>query len=143
MTLKYNEKNHPYVDLGSGYQICLQDDSCGHGAELEAKARQFINESPQNLTRGLEELRRLIGTDPDLNVPIDSDWYLNVYLRAGLYDAQNAFAILQANSKQKAKTPEYFAPIKSLRHVYEEGVVWILAERDEDGAPVIVVESGS
>ncbi|XP_021705637.1 alpha-tocopherol transfer protein-like isoform X1 [Aedes aegypti] len=142
MTLKYNEKNHPYVDLGSGYQICLQDDSCGHGAELEAKARQFINESPQNLTRGLEELRRLIGTDPDLNVPIESDWYLNVYLRAGLYDAQNAFAILQANSKQKAKTPEYFAPIKSLRHVYEEGVVWILAERDEDGAPVIVVESG-
>ncbi|XP_062564143.1 alpha-tocopherol transfer protein-like isoform X2 [Armigeres subalbatus] len=142
MALKFNEKNHPYIDLGSGFQIYLQDECCRHGAEMEARARTFINESPQSVARGMAELRKLIAADPDINLPVESDWYLNLYLRAGFYDPQKALAIVQANSRQKAKTPEYFAPIKSLRHVYEEGVVWMLPERDDDGAVVIIAESG-
>ncbi|XP_065073698.1 alpha-tocopherol transfer protein-like isoform X1 [Ochlerotatus camptorhynchus] len=142
MALKYNEKNYPYIDLGSGYHIYIQEDRCTHGAELEAKARQYINESPESLARGLQELREMIAMEPDLNVPAESDWYLNIFLRAGLYDTKRAFTILEANCRQKLKKPEYFAPIAALRHVYEEGVVSMLPERDDDGAVVIVVESG-
>ncbi|XP_065073704.1 alpha-tocopherol transfer protein-like isoform X2 [Ochlerotatus camptorhynchus] len=143
MSLKVNEENIPYIDLGGGYKVCLQDAACAHGEDFEKKARLKINETPENLKRGLEEMRRLIAADPELCVPSDGDWYLKLYLRAAHYDAQEACSILQANSKLKLKNPEYFTSSATLKHVFEEGMVWILPERNHDGSVIIVIESGS
>ncbi|EAT40113.1 AAEL008121-PA [Aedes aegypti] len=143
MSLKFTEENIPYVDLGDGYRICLQDNRCSHGADVEKQARLNINETPENEKRGLEEMRRLIATDPHLYLADDADWYLKVYLRVAKYDPKEAFSILQANLKLKSKNPEYFVSSASVRHVFEEGLVWVLPERNHDGSIIVVIECGT
>ncbi|XP_058823565.1 clavesin-1-like isoform X2 [Topomyia yanbarensis] len=142
MSLKYDDKNHPFIDLGNGFQIILFEDRCKHGKEFESKARLAINETPENVKNGMEEIRRLVAADGRFNLPFEDDWYVNTYLRVGEYDPQETYSILQATGAQKAKNWEYFGSVASIRHVFDEGLVWIVPERDEDGAVIIVVESG-
>ncbi|XP_058454585.1 clavesin-1-like [Malaya genurostris] len=142
MALKYSESKHPYIDLGNGFQITFFEDRCKHGEDFESKARRAINETPENVPKAMAELRRLVVADGRFNIPYESDWYINTYLRSGSYDPQETYNILQATGTQKSKNREYFGSVASIRHVFEEGLVWVVPERDEDGAVIIVVESG-
>ncbi|XP_062564142.1 alpha-tocopherol transfer protein-like isoform X1 [Armigeres subalbatus] len=142
MSLNFTEHKVPYIDLGDGYQICLQDRCCAHGPEIERQARQKINETPENVERGMKEMHRLVAADPALYVPTELEWYLKVYLRASKFDAKEAFSTVQSNAKLKMKNPEYFVTPVDVRHVYEEELIWVLPERNHDGAVVVVIESG-
>ncbi|XP_053696244.1 clavesin-1-like [Sabethes cyaneus] len=142
MSLKYNEKNYPYIELDGRYQICIQEDHCKHDEQFAAKARQEINDNPEHVTRAMEEVRRLVGADERFNLPFHEDWYVTTYLRAGANDPQETYQILADTGYQKSTNCDYFGSVASIRHVFDEGLVWLLPERDEDGSAVVVVESG-
>uniref|UniRef100_A0A8D8AHV9 Alpha-tocopherol transfer protein-like n=1 Tax=Culex pipiens TaxID=7175 RepID=A0A8D8AHV9_CULPI len=143
MSLKFNEKNHPYIDLGDGYRVCFYEERCPHGEEMESKARKAINEGTrEEVLAAHDEFRKLIATDQAMCVPINDEWYLNVFLRASRFDPREAFDRLQSTSTAKIKNWEYFGQINDIRHVFDEELVWVLPERDDDGAVIIVVESG-
>lgn len=143
MSIKFNARNHPYIDLGDGYQLCFNEDRCTHGERFELETRNSINETPQNMKAGVAELQRLIASDPDLCVPTEESSYLTVYLRASKYDPQEAFNLIREGFRQRVENGELFTSPATVRHVYDEGLVWVLPERDEDGAVVVVVETGS
>ncbi|XP_055610261.1 retinaldehyde-binding protein 1-like [Uranotaenia lowii] len=141
MSLKYTEQNHPYIDLGDGYKICLYEDRCNHGEEFERRARELLNETPDRIEKCMADYRAMVTADPDLSVPFDDD-YTKLFLRGGSFDPAGTYDLLKNCSRQKIATPEYFGRVANVMHVFEEGLVWLLPEKDEDGASVVVVESG-
>ncbi|XP_058819700.1 clavesin-1-like [Topomyia yanbarensis] len=144
MSIKRNEKDYPYIDLGDGYTIYVQADEYTDPA-LKAKAERELNETPENVKNALAQLRELLRAETTLFVPIESDAFLVKFLRACRYDARKAFQMIQFTYRLKAKSKEYYENTpnpSSVRHVFEEGMVWFMPERDSDGAALCVIEVG-
>ncbi|XP_055547877.1 clavesin-1-like [Wyeomyia smithii] len=144
MSIKRNEKDYPYIDLGNGFTIFVQADEYTDPV-LKAKAAREINETPENVEKSLSQLRELLKTEPTLFVPTESDAFLVKFLRPCHYDARKAFQMIQFAFRMKAKSREYYentSTPSSVRHVFDEGMIWFMPDRDSDGAALCVVEVG-
>ncbi|XP_065094086.1 clavesin-1-like [Ochlerotatus camptorhynchus] len=144
MSIKRNEKDYPYIDLGQGYTIHVQADEFTD-PELKAKAEKELNETPENVEKALTELRNLLKAEKDLFVPVENDSFLVTFLRPCLYDSAKAFQMIQYVYRLKAKSSEYYENTpnpSSVRHVFDEEMIWFMPERDADGAALCVVEVG-
>ncbi|EAT47604.1 AAEL001318-PA [Aedes aegypti] len=145
MSIKRNDKDFPYIDLGNGFMIYVQAEEYTDPA-LKAKAEKELNETPENVEKSLSELRALLKTDKDLFVPVENDPYLITFLRANQYIPQKTFQMIQNAYRLKSKSKEYYENTpnpSSIRHVFDEGMIWFMPERDaNDGAAICVVEVG-
>lgn len=145
MSIQRNEKDYPYIDLGEGYSIYVQADEYTD-PELKAKAEKELNETPENVEKALTELRKLLKSETNLFIPVENDSFLVTFLRPCLYDPAKAFQMIQSAYRLKAKSSEYYENTpnpSSVRHVFDEGMIWFFPERDADGAALCVIEVGS
>lgn len=145
MSIKRNEQDYPYIDLGNDYKIYVQADEYTD-PQLKARAERELNETPENVERSLAQLRELLRAEKSLFVPTESDSFLVKYLRPCCYDAEKAFQMIQAAYRLKIKGGEYYKNTpnpSSVRHVFDAGMVWFMPEKDADGAVLCVVEVGS
>uniref|UniRef100_A0A182P2T1 CRAL_TRIO_N domain-containing protein n=1 Tax=Anopheles epiroticus TaxID=199890 RepID=A0A182P2T1_9DIPT len=145
MSIKYNEKNYPYIDLGRGYIIYLQDDDYTDQRWI-VKAEQELNETPENKTRSLEQLRELLRDENKLTVPLDDEKFLLKFLRPLAYDVQKAFDCIRHTFAMKRTYGKdyYEGRIKPshIRHIYDSGMVNFLPLRDDDGCGICVTQLG-
>lgn len=145
MSIKRNEKDYPYIDLGEEFKLYVQADEYTEPA-LKAKAEKELNETPENVEKALAELRNLVKEEKDLFIPVENDAFLVKFLRPCLYDPAKAFQMIRNAYRLKTKGAEYYENTPnptSVRHVFDEGMIWFMPERDTDGAALCVVEVGS
>lgn len=55
---KRDEHGRPYVEICEGYCVRLEHDDLTE--EVKEKARQELRETPENVEKGLKELRELL-----------------------------------------------------------------------------------
>lgn len=145
MSIKRNDKDFPYIDLGNGFMIYVQAEEYTDPI-LKAKAEKELNETSENVEKALSELRTLLKAEKDLFIPVENDQYLITFLRANEYVPQKTFQMIQSAYRLKMKSKEYYENTpnpSSIRHVFDEGMIWFMPERDADGAAICVVEVGS
>ncbi|KAL1398960.1 hypothetical protein pipiens_002306 [Culex pipiens pipiens] len=144
MSIKRNEQDVPYIELGEEFKIYVQADEYTD-PKLLAKAAAEINETPERVQEALAELRELLKQEPDLHIPLEDDKFLRKFLRACKYDVQKTYQMIQFAYRMKINGKEYYENTpnpSSIRHVFDEGMIWYMPERDADGAAVCVVEVG-
>lgn len=136
MAVKFNERNHPYVDLGDGYSICFN-----RAAYEEDKQLRQHEELSEVTVTALTELRRLTETKRNLNLKVDqSNWSVMLYLQCYENDVKRTFALLDHGYRLLYKEADYSLPYARIRHVFEEGLIRYLPKYDADGAVIFVVE---
>ncbi|EAT40112.1 AAEL008132-PA [Aedes aegypti] len=136
MTVKFNEKNHPYVDLGDGLTICLNRAAYFDDVELRRNA-----ELSEETARALAEFRRLTEANRNLNVAVDqNNWAVMLYLRCYNNDVKRSFALMDYGYRLLHRITDYTIPFGQVKHVFEEGLIRYLPNCDEDGAVVFIVE---
>lgn len=59
MSILYDEKEIPYIDLGEGYKIRLEFEDLIEDVYIE-KAKKELRETPEVVKAAVEELRALI-----------------------------------------------------------------------------------
>lgn len=59
-TTKYDENRRPYVEISNGYCMRLEHDDVTE--EYKEKARKELRETPENVEKGLKELRELLSS---------------------------------------------------------------------------------
>ncbi|XP_052867246.1 alpha-tocopherol transfer protein-like [Anopheles cruzii] len=145
MSIKYNEKNYPYIDLGQGYIVYLEDGDYTDERWVR-KAKQDINETPQRKVEALEQLRELLRGERKLNVPLDDEKFLLKFLRPLAYDVTKAFDCIRHTYTMKRNYGRdyYEGRIKPshIRHIYDSGMVTFLPQRDDDGCGICVTQLG-
>ncbi|XP_062553092.1 alpha-tocopherol transfer protein-like [Armigeres subalbatus] len=144
MSIKRDEKDIPFIDLGDGFKIYVQADEYTDPV-LKAKAKAELNETPETVEKALSELRCLLKEEKNLFIPVENDSFLVMYLRPNHYDVQKTFQMIQNAYRLKSKSKEYYEHTpnpSSIRHVFDEGMIWFMPERDTDGAALCVVEVG-
>ncbi|XP_053675491.1 alpha-tocopherol transfer protein-like [Anopheles nili] len=145
MSIKYNEKNFPYIDLGQGYIIYLEDEDYTDPRWV-VKAEQELQETPEHKARSLEQLRELLRGEKKLTVPLDDEKYLLKFLRPLAYDVQKAFdCIRHTYTMKRSYGKDYYeGRIKPshIRHIYDAGMVNFLPLRDDDGCGICVTQLG-
>ncbi|XP_058452094.1 alpha-tocopherol transfer protein-like [Malaya genurostris] len=138
MTIKFNENNHPFVDLGGGFGICIN-----RAAYEEDKQTRLRNDLPEDTVKALAEFRQLAESKRNLNLVVDqSNWTVMVYLKCYENDAKQSFALIDYGYRLLFKERDYSIPYAQIRHVFEEGLIRYLPECDDDGAVICVVEMG-
>ncbi|XP_055610664.1 alpha-tocopherol transfer protein-like [Uranotaenia lowii] len=140
MAVKFNEKNHPYVELveGSEFRICLNR----MVYEIDRQERLHM-EIPEETANALAELRRLVQERKNLNLTVDqSNWLAMVFLQCYNNDVQRTFRLMDFSFRLLYKDRDYSKPYGQVRQVFEEGLIRYLPEYDDDGTVIVVVEMG-
>lgn len=134
--VKFNERNHPFVDLGDGLSICLNRAAYHDDKELRRDAAVS-----EETAMALIEFRRLVETNRNLDVKVDqNNWTVMLYLRCYDNDVKRAFALMDYGYRLLHRVTDYTMPYAQVRHVFEEGLIRYLPNCDEDGAVVFIVE---
>lgn len=139
-SLKYDENNVPYIDLGK-YTIRLERDEPTE--EAKEKARIELRETPEIVEKACKELRELISKEQYLHLPTD-DEYMYMYLRPCKFYAESAFKRLKKFyhlSVKYGSVCEDVVPSKC-RHVFEQGIFQLMPLRDQHGRRMLVLEVG-
>lgn len=136
MAVKFNERNHPFVDLGGGHSVCLN-----RAAYEEDKQLRQLEELSEETAKALAEFRQLAETKRNLNLEVNqSNWTVRLYLSSFDNDAKRAFALMDYGYRLLHKEPQFALPFSEIRHVFEEGLIWYLPKCDDDGSVIFVVE---
>lgn len=106
------------------------------------KARIELNETPETVKRGLEELRTLLREEPDL-VILDEDEFLYKFLRPIKWDAKSAFDLMKRFYQFHLNNPRFCKGLvpKNERAVLISGILTFLPERS-DGCRILIIQSG-
>ncbi|XP_058823566.1 alpha-tocopherol transfer protein-like [Topomyia yanbarensis] len=138
MSIKFNENNHPYVELGGGFGICIN-----RAAYEEDKQLRVNDDLPEETAKAVAEFRRLAESKRNLNLVVDqSNWTVMLYLKCYENDAKRSFALIDYGYRLLYKERGYALPYAQIRHVFEEGLIRYLPECDDDGAVIFIVEMG-
>uniref|UniRef100_A0A6E8VXQ7 CRAL/TRIO N-terminal domain-containing protein n=1 Tax=Anopheles coluzzii TaxID=1518534 RepID=A0A6E8VXQ7_ANOCL len=143
-SLKFDDNNVPYLDLGDGYRIALEGDEYTD-AKAKEKAARELRETPDVVEQSLQELRSLLQEEKTLYVPMDNDAFMIKFLRPCKYYAQSAFELIKRYYRFRSKHPDLCDELypASVKHVYAEGLVHFLPLRDQHGSRILVLECGS
>lgn len=136
MAVKFNDSNHPFVDLGDGHAICLN-----RAAYEEDKQLRQNEELAEDTVKALTEFRKLVEAKKNLNLAVDqSNWTVMLYLRCYENDVNRAFAMMDYGYRLLHKNPQYALPYSQIRHVFEEGLIQLMPKNDEDGSVIFLIE---
>lgn len=112
--------------------------------EVKALAEKELRETPENIKKGVEELRELLKNDPTIHFADDEEFLL-IFLRPCKYYAQSAYELMKriANFKEKHKALlNDLMPEDEKVAFTEHNVVNVLKDRDHKGRRVLIVNCG-
>ncbi|XP_062549040.1 retinaldehyde-binding protein 1-like [Armigeres subalbatus] len=143
MTLRFDENDQPFIDLGKDVHLRL-DFSEYSDKKAVQKAQDELRETPEVVDAALKELKALLIDDKDITVPIEDDAFLKKFLRPRKYYPESAYELIKSYHKMKAKKDFVLDNIstEAIRIAVEERVVQLLPHRDSQGRRVIFLEMG-
>ncbi|XP_018897662.1 alpha-tocopherol transfer protein isoform X2 [Bemisia tabaci] len=112
--------------------------------EMKEVARKELRENPDNIQAAIEELRALLQEDEELTVPLDNDTWLIRFLRPTKFYPESAYKLIQNYYAFKIKHNDVYDGLKpsTERNVFEQNILTVLPERDQDGRRVLILELG-
>ncbi|XP_053697210.1 alpha-tocopherol transfer protein-like [Sabethes cyaneus] len=142
-SIKFDENNAPYIHLTEDYCIRLESDEFTDAKSKEKAARE-LRETPEVVAEAFKVLRARLQEEKSLYVPIEDDAFLVKFLRPCKYYPESAFALIQRYYRFKLKHPEICKDLlpATVKHVYEEGLVFFQPLRDQNGSRILVLEVG-
>ncbi|XP_017773249.1 PREDICTED: clavesin-1 isoform X2 [Nicrophorus vespilloides] len=120
-------------------------DTSGLTDEAKAIAVKELRETPENVKKGIEELRELLKNDNTIHYR-DDDEFLMIFLRPCKFYAQSAYELMKriANFKETHKALlENLLPEDEKNAFVNHNVVNVLTNRDHLGRRVLLVNVGS
>ncbi|KAF5300289.1 hypothetical protein FQA39_LY11146 [Lamprigera yunnana] len=114
-------------------------------AEVKEVAKLELRETPENVAKGLEELKALLKNDPSLNFSTDDD-FLIIFLRPCKFYAKSAYELMKriAEFKEKHKQlVENLMPEDEKEEFINSNAVNVLKDRDHKGRRVLIQHCGS
>ncbi|KAG5668865.1 hypothetical protein PVAND_016785 [Polypedilum vanderplanki] len=141
--IKYDEKKQPYIDLGKGYKIRLEDEEVTDEKVLE-KARIELREESEIQKEAISELKELINADKSFSFPHDDDFFYKIFLRPCHHYPKSAFEKLTKYFKFQIKHKKVCENLttESIRHVLEDDLIKYYSIRDKNGCRVLYVHGG-
>uniref|UniRef100_A0A1A8RG58 Tocopherol (Alpha) transfer protein-like n=1 Tax=Nothobranchius rachovii TaxID=451742 RepID=A0A1A8RG58_9TELE len=118
--------------------------SCTLTPELEAKAREELQEKPEWRLRDVQALRDMILKEhPNLRTRLD-DAFLLRFLRARKFDYDRALQLLLNYHAGRKAWPEVFQDLKpsTVKHVLDLGFLTVLPRPDPNGRYVLFLRPG-
>ncbi|CAG4943954.1 unnamed protein product [Colias eurytheme] len=142
MGLQYEEDGTPYVVWG-GNKIELETDPITEDFYVE-KAEKELRETPENVEKGLRELRELLKGETNLVIPLENDAFLMKFLRPCKFYAESAFKRIQAYYKFRLAHEVHCRDLRPsvVRAAFDHSVISILSPRDSNGRRIMLVECG-
>ncbi|XP_055545159.1 alpha-tocopherol transfer protein-like [Wyeomyia smithii] len=138
MSIRVDENNHPYIELGNGFTIRFNRAAYEEDKRLREKATVS-----KETEAALAEFRRLAESKPRFNLVVDqTNWTVMVHLLCYENDARKAFGMLEYGYSLLSREPVYVMPYSRIRHVYEEGFIRYLPECDDEKVVIIIIEMG-
>ncbi|XP_058453639.1 clavesin-1-like [Malaya genurostris] len=142
-SLKFDENNHPYIEVGKDYCVRLENEEYTDAKSKEKAARE-LRETPDVVSEALKSLRARLQEEKSLCVPIEDDSFLLKFLRPCKYYPDSTFALMQRYYQFKQKNSEVCADLlpNTVKHVYDEGLIYFQPLRDQHGCRIVVLEVG-
>ncbi|XP_063697578.1 retinaldehyde-binding protein 1-like [Culicoides brevitarsis] len=140
---KYDEHGRPYLEICEGYEIRLDYSELSE-ADKE-KARVELRETPENVEKGLKELREILANDDTLFVPSEYDEFLMKFLRPTKFYAKSAYKLMRHYYEFREKYPEYCKNLvpSTARLAIEHNIINIHPKRDQHRRRIIIVKPGT
>ncbi|XP_063697583.1 clavesin-2-like [Culicoides brevitarsis] len=139
---KYDEHGRPYIQIKEGYEVRL--DYSDLTEEDKEKARVELRETPENVAKGIKELRELINANDKLYVPSDFDDWLIVFLRPTKFYAKSAYELILRHFYFKKNHPilcHNLVPATA-RLGFEHNIINFLPRRDQHGRRILAIYAG-
>ncbi|XP_062871634.1 alpha-tocopherol transfer protein-like [Trichomycterus rosablanca] len=117
---------------------------CTLTPELEAKAREELQEKPEWRLRDVQALRDMILKEhPNLRTRLD-DTFLLRFLRARKFDYDRALQLLLNYHSSRRAWPEVFQDLRpsTVKHVLELGFLTVLPRPDPQGRYILCLRPG-
>jgi len=114
-------------------------------ADAKALAEKELRETPENVKKGLEELKEFLKNDPSLNFDTDDD-FLMIFLRPCKFYAKSAYELMKRIAEFKQKHKDLIGnllPDDEKETFIKYNVVNALKNRDHKGRRVLVQNCGS
>jgi len=114
--------------------------------ELLDVAEKELRETPENIAKGLAELRELLKNDDSIYFKTDDDKVLIMYLRPCKFYAKSAYELMKRISAFREKYKallDNLLPEDEKTAFTEYKIVNVLKDRDAKGRRVLVVNCGS
>lgn len=142
MEIQFSEDNIPFVMWGDN-KIILEPGPFTEKYYKE-KAEIELRETPENIEKGLKELRELLEGEENLRVPLERDEFLMKFLRPCKFYSKSAFEKIKAYYQFKRTYKTYCDNLipSEVRLAVENAVISILAPRDQHGRRIMLIESG-
>jgi len=113
-------------------------------AETAKIAEEELNETPENIKKGIAELRELLKNDPTIYFK-DDDETLIIFLRPCKFYAKSAYELMKRIADFKEKNKDLLAnilPTDEADAFTNHNVVNVLTNRDQKGRRVLLVNCG-
>ncbi|XP_059484486.1 clavesin-1-like [Neocloeon triangulifer] len=112
--------------------------------EFAERARKELRETPENKSEAIEELRKLVTDDKNLNFPVDDELRLLIFLRPCKFYAQSAYALMKRYYTFRLKNPKVYRELKPTneKNLFDQDIITVLPKRDQFGRRVMLIESG-
>ncbi|KAF2904400.1 hypothetical protein ILUMI_01777 [Ignelater luminosus] len=113
--------------------------------DAKALAEKELRETPENVKKGIEELKELLKNDPSLSFDTD-DEFLIIFLRPCKFYAKSAYELMKriADFKEKHKNLlDNLMPADEQDGFIKYNVVNVLKDRDHKGRRVLIQNAGS
>ncbi|XP_063697579.1 retinaldehyde-binding protein 1-like [Culicoides brevitarsis] len=140
---KYDKHGRSYLEICKGYEIKLEFNEL---SEVDKeKARIELRETPENVEKGLKELRELIENDDTIFVCTEIDNYLMRFLRPTKFYAKNSYNLLRSHFEFKEKYPEYCKNIlpKTAKQAFEHNIISFSPKRDQHRRRILITKVGN
>lgn len=118
--------------------------ACTLTPELEAKAREELQEKPEWRLRDVQALRDMVLKErPNLRTRLD-DAFLLRFLRARKFDYDRALQLLLNYHASRRAWPEVFQDLRpsAVRHVLDRGFLTVLPRPDPHGRYILCLRPG-
>ncbi|KAL1458274.1 hypothetical protein WDU94_008436 [Cyamophila willieti] len=126
--------------------MCSPSDDPFHlTEEWLRRAREQIEEDPQEARKNIETLRQLIRGDKNLKSIREDDIFLAGFLRARKHNVEKAFKMMKQYHDMRKNYPKYFQSIlpSKMKFVYDAHTHAVLPQRDSLGRAVLLVKAGN
>ncbi|XP_063697584.1 clavesin-2-like [Culicoides brevitarsis] len=139
---KYDEHGRPYIEISKGYEIRL--DYSDLTEEEKEKARVELRETPENVEKGIKELRELVEADDTLFVPHMHDEWLMRFLRPTKFYAKSAYELMLRYYKFKLKHPDLCENLvpKTAKIGFQHNIIHFQPLRDQHGRRILIFFGG-